>query len=201
VRKGLVALLGAVDRMVVVGEAADGAEAIDKARALRPDIVLMDYDMPGMNGMAATGILRRELPECKVIILSMHREADEVLQLLDSGARGYVLKEAPAEELLRAVEIVNAGQPFFSPEVASVALNSFIRSGDARKKDPLTAREREVLVHIAEGLSNKEIATRLQVGVRTVETHRERIMRKLDIHSIAGLTRYALAKGLISLQK
>jgi two-component system nitrate/nitrite response regulator NarL len=146
-------------------------------------------------------MLHKELPQVKVLILSMHTNPDYVARILQSGARGYVLKEAPTEDLIKAIETVYAGETFFSNDVARMALNQFVRgSGSGGPFNQLTKREREVLTHIAEGLSNKEIASRLGVGVRTVETHRERIMRKLNIHSVAGLTKYAVAKGLVSLR-
>lgn len=202
VRRGLSSCLGRHEHLVIVGEAGDGREGVRKARELLPDLVLMDIDMPNMNGLAATEVLRKELPQVKVLILSMHSDADYVLRILQSGARGYVLKEAAPEEFLQAIEIISDGGTFFSSEVARVALNQFVRgNGEGAEGRQITSREREVLVAIAEGLSNKEIACRLGVGVRTVETHRERIMRKLDIHSIAGLTKYALAHGIISLPK
>jgi two-component system nitrate/nitrite response regulator NarL len=202
VRKGIRSCLAQDAHLEVVGEAGDGQEALRKARELAPDIVLMDIDMPQMNGLAATELIRKELPQIKVLILSMHQHTDYVLRILRSGASGYVLKEASPEELVKAIETVSAGEAFFSREVARVALNQFVRgpAGGPTAAD-LSNREREVLTHIAEGFSNKEIATRLGVGVRTVETHRERIMRKLNIHSVAGLTRFALAKGLISLRE
>src|SRR6266404_9868755 len=141
------------------------------------------------------------LPQIKVLILSMHSNTEYVLRILQSGARGYVLKEAAPEELVRAIETVESGEAFFSPDVARVALNQFVRgSNEGPAPSLLTNREREVLIQIAEGLSNKEIASRLGVGVRTVETHRERIMRKLNIHSVAGLTKFAIAKGMISIR-
>src|SRR5207247_202871 len=169
---------------------------------LAPDIVVMDIDMPQMNGLAATEAMRKEMPQIKVLILSMHEHTEYVLRILRSGASGYVSKEASAEELVKAIETVNAGEAFFSPKVARVALNQFVRgpAGGPTAAD-LSNREREVLTLIAEGFSNKEIATRLGVGVRTVETHRERIMRKLNIHSVAGLTRFAISKGLITLRE
>jgi len=125
-----------------------------------------------------------------------------VLRIIESGAKGYVLKEASPEELVKAIETVQSGESFFSQDVARVALNQFVRgnNGDGPHSTLLTKREREVLIQIADGLSNKEIASRLGVGVRTVETHRERIMRKLNIHSVAGLTKFAIAKGLVSIQ-
>jgi two-component system, NarL family, nitrate/nitrite response regulator NarL len=202
VRKGLSACLARHGTVEVVGEAADGQEGVRKATELKPDVVMMDIDMPRMNGLAATELLRKELPQVKVLVLSMHSQSDFVLRILQSGARGYVLKQASTEELLRAIETVHAGESFFSPDVARVALNQFVR-GTGRGPHPgqISNREREVLIAIAEGLSNKEIAARLNVGVRTVETHRERIMRKLNIHSIAGLTRFAIQNGLVPLQK
>jgi two-component system nitrate/nitrite response regulator NarL len=200
VRKGVGFCLARRPTLRIIGEAGDGREAIRKARELMPDIVLMDIDMPEMNGLAATEVLRRELPRIKVLILSMHQNTEYVGRIIQSGARGYVLKEAPVEELVKAIETVHAGEVFFSPDVARVALNQFVREGEPSDGGGLlTSREQEVLIQIAEGLSNKEIACRLDVGVRTVETHREHIMQKLDIHSIAGLTKYAVLNGLISL--
>jgi two-component system nitrate/nitrite response regulator NarL len=199
VRRGISLCLSQHDEIHIVGEAGDGREAVDLVRLLNPDVVLMDIDMPQMNGMAVTDLLRRELPLVKVIILSMYSNTDFVMRIIQSGARGFVLKEAAPDELVHAIQAVQAGQTHFSPEVARVALNQVVRgNGDAVPASKLTNREREVLVQIAEGLSNKEIATLLSIGVRTVETHRERIMRKLDIHTIAGLTRFAIAQGLIS---
>lgn len=200
VRKGITSCLAPHDHLQIVGEAADGREALRKARELMPDIILMDIDMPHMNGLAVTDLLRKELPRIKVLILSMHSNTDFVLRIIQSGARGYILKDAPTDELLRAIETINAGEAFFSPEVARSALNQYVKGGSVNAKvTQLTAREREVLVHIADGLSNKEIASQLGVGVRTIETHRERIMRKLNIHSVAGLTKFAISQGLVSL--
>lgn len=201
VRRGISMCLSHHEQLEVVGEAADGREAIRRARELQPDIALMDIDMPQMNGLAVAEVLHREMPKLKVLILSMHGNTEYVLRILQSGARGFVLKEAPAEELVRAIETVNNGDAYFSPDVARVALNKFVQGkNNGGDEAQLTNREREVLTFIADGFSNKEIAAQLGVGVRTVETHRERIMKKLDIHTIAGLTRYALAKGLVTLQ-
>lgn len=201
VRKGLQSCLARQDRLKIVGEASDGDEALKKTRELSPDVVLMDISMPGMNGLAVTEVLRKESPAVKVLVLSVHNNRDYIFRIIQAGAHGFISKEAPPDELLKAIESVYAGEPFFSPEIAKAALNQLVTSGG--KKDPfaqLTGREREVLVLIAEGQSNKEIATKLGIGVRTIETHRERIMRRLDIHSVAGLTKFAIANGMISIE-
>jgi len=202
VRKGLSSYLGDQGQVRVIGEAADGQEALVKARALSPDLVLMDIDMPGMNGLVATEALRKENPKIKILMLSMHSDPDNVLRIFQAGARGFVLKRAPTADLLQAIETINSGETFFTPEVARLALNQFVRGGgENRQTCPVSNRERDVLVAIAQGFSNKEIACRLNLGVRTVETHREHIMNKLNIRSVAGLTRYAVAKGLVPLQE
>ena len=200
VRRGLQSCLARESRLKIVGEAADGDEALRKTHELEPDVVLMDVNMPRMDGLAVTELLRKEAPAVKVLVLSMHNNQEFIFRIIQAGAHGYVSKEAPPEELLRAIESVFAGEPFFTPEIAKAALNQLVTSGG--KKEPftqLTNREREVLALIAEGQSNKEIANRLGIGVRTIETHRERIMRRLGIHSVAGLTKFAIANGLVSL--
>jgi len=201
VRKGLQTCLARQGSLRIVGEAADGDEALRKTRELLPDVVLMDISMPGMNGLAVTEVLRKELPQIKVLVLSVHSNKEYIFRVIHAGAHGYVSKEAAPEELLRAIESVHAGETFFSPEIARAALNQMVNHGG--KKEPfgqLTTREREVLVLIAKGQSNKEIASQLGIGVRTIETHRERIMRRLDIHSVAGLTKFAIANGLVPLE-
>jgi two-component system nitrate/nitrite response regulator NarL len=201
VRKGLQSCLARQERLKIVGEASDGEEALKKTRELSPDVVLMDISMPGMNGLEVTGVLRKDHPDVKVLVLSVHNNRDYIFRIIQAGAHGFISKEAPPDELLRAIESVYAGEPFFSPEIAKAALHQLVSSGG--KKDPfaqLTSREREVLVLIAEGQSNKEIANKLGIGVRTIETHRERIMRRLDIHSVAGLTKFAIANGMISIE-
>ena len=201
VRKGLQACLAKQDQLRVVGEASDGDEALSKIRETKPDVVLLDIGMPRMDGLAVTQQLRKEKPDIKVLILSAHNTREYIFRIIQSGAHGYVSKEAKPEELLRAIESVYQGEPFFSPEIARAALNQLVNSGG--RKEPfaqLTTREREVLVLVAEGQSNKEIASKLGIGVRTIETHRERIMRRLDIHSVAGLTKFAIANGMVSLE-
>jgi two-component system nitrate/nitrite response regulator NarL len=201
VRKGLQSCLSAKDNLKIVGEASDGNDAVRKVKELQPDIVLMDISMPHMDGLAVTETLKKHSPQVKVLVLSMEGKRDAVLRIIKAGARGYVLKDAPPDELVRAIETVQGGEAFFSGPVAQIALNQYVsESDDEQPLAKLSEREREVLALIAEGKSNKEIAMHLGIGVRTIETHRERIMRKLDIHSVAGLTKFAIAHGMVSLE-
>ena len=201
VRKGLQSCLARQQRVKIVGEASDGDEALKKTRELDPDIVLLDIDLPRMNGLLVTESLRKERSKVKVLVVSVHTNRDFIFRIIQAGAHGYISKVAPPEDLVRAIESVHSGEAFFSPEIARAALTEFVNAGG--RQEPLaqlTVREREVLALIAEGRSNKEVAGRLGIGVRTIETHRERIMRKLKIHSIAGLTRFAILNGIISLE-
>jgi two-component system, NarL family, nitrate/nitrite response regulator NarL len=201
VRKGLQSCLAAKDNLKIVGEASAGADAIKLAKEQQPDIVLVDMQMPGMDGLALTEALKKEAPAVKVLILSMQGQRDAVLRIIRAGARGYVLKDAPTDELVRAIETVYGGEAYFSGPVAKIALNQYVNDADETQPvAKLSDRERQVLALIAEGKSNKEIAMHLGIGVRTTETHRERIMRKLDIHSVAGLTKFAIASGISSLE-
>ena len=201
VRKGLVSCLAGRERLKVVGEAGDGEEAIRKVAELSPDLVLMDIYMPQLDGLAVTERLAKEAPHVKVLILSMHSDRDCVMRIIKAGARGYVLKDAPPDELVRAIEAVHAGETFFSSPVARIALDQFVsETSHTHPLSRLSQRERQVLTLIAEGRSNKEIANELGIGVRTIETHRERIMHKLDIHSVAGLTKFAISNGLTALE-
>jgi len=201
VREGIRSCLHPHKQLEIVGEAADGREALIKAKELNPDIVLMDINLPRTNGLEATHLLRQEAPQTKVLILTVHNNKEYVLQSVQAGARGYVLKDTSPEELVQAIEQVNRGEAFFSPEIARFVLNDYVTSSGRRKsgEEELSDREREVVALIAEGYSNKSIASKLGLSVRTVETHRARIMQKLNIHSTAGLTKFALSQGMASL--
>lgn len=202
IRRGIAACLTSHPELEVVGEAHDGKETLRKARELSPDIILMDIDMPHTNGLAVTETLRKELPNIKVLILSMSNSSTFVPRILQSGARGYIAKDAPTEELVKAIETVQRGETFFGEEVAQIALKQLMGGNEpGANSRELSPRERDVLIGIAKGLSNKEIATQLNIGTRTVETHRDNLMRKLDIHSVGGLTKYALANGLVMLRE
>lgn len=198
VRKGVRVCLAQASDIEIIGEAQDGQEALRLAQELKPDVLLMDIGMPRMNGLAVTEHLRDLGSPVRVLILSSYTSSEYVLRIIRSGAAGYLLKEASAEEMIRGLRTVHSGQVFFSTQVAHLALNQLVRRNpDDIETADLSAREREIVTHIAEGLSNKEIASLLNIGTRTVETHRERLMRKLNIRSIAGLTRFAILNGYI----
>ena len=199
VREGLRAALAGYVQIDVVGEASDGEEAVRMAEQLAPDVVLMDITMPRMTGLRATSELSSRVPKTKVLVLTMHHSREYVVQVLRSGARGYVLKDASPIELRHAIEIVASGAPFFSPSISQVLVNECLREarGPRRATPRLSLREREVLGHIAEGASSKQIAGLLGISVRTVETHRARIIKKLGIRSVAGLTKFAIAEGFV----
>ena len=197
VRQGIRGLLEDRAGLCVVGEAVDGHEALQKTRDLEPDIVLMDIRLPKLNGIDACRQIVKELPATKVIALSMHAEQQLVKQSYQAGVSGYLLKECDIEDLMRAIDEVVAGNVYLYPKLAGGIMNDYIHpSLNALSPATLTAREREVLQPISEGLTTKEIAERLNVSVKTVETHRYNIMQKLDIHSVAELTKYAIKVGL-----
>jgi DNA-binding NarL/FixJ family response regulator len=203
-RSGLRRILEEQPDLEVVGEASDGREAVDLASSLQPDIVVMDIAMPQMNGMEATRQIVLRNPRTNVLILSMYSDENYIVQVLRAGARGYLLKDSAEEELINAVRSVNAGQPFFSPRIAKLLVgDSMQRLRDEAASDTyelLTPREREVLQLIAEGKSNKEVASALFVSPTTIETHRARIMDKLDLHSTAEIVLYAVRKGIVQLK-
>ena len=195
VRQGLKLILSAQTDLEVVGEAANGREAVDLAQKLRPDLVLMDVAMPELNGIEATRRMVESNSRVKVLVLSMHKEAVYVREILRAGARGYILKDAIDTELLSAVRSVAKGDGYISPAVSGALLNDY-RKDVTDPVDLLSGREREVLQLIAEGKTNKEIATRLNLSVYTVDSHRGKIMEKLNLHSTGELVRFALKHGL-----
>jgi DNA-binding NarL/FixJ family response regulator len=201
VREGLGALLRQQEGIELVGEAADGLSAVKQARALRPDVVVTDISMPGLNGVEAIRRIHKETPQTKVLCLSVHDETTLVLSVIDAGAAGYVLKDASFEELAGAITQVMAGRVYLSPPLVGIFVHKYRRrEAQAPAESPLTAREREVVQLFSEGYSSSEIAERLHVSAKTVATHREHILAKLHIHGIAELTRYAIREGLTSLE-
>jgi DNA-binding NarL/FixJ family response regulator len=198
VRAGLRSLLNGMPGVEVVAEASDGAEALELAMRERPDVVLMDIAMKGMGGLEATTRLRAELPQSKVIILSMHSSEEYVLQALRAGAAAYLIKDAATAELELALKSVARGETYLSPAISRQVVDGYVqRVGAAAEGDPLTPRQREVLKRIAEGRSTKQIAFDLNLSVKTVETHRAQIMERLSIRDVAGLVRYAMRTGLV----
>ncbi len=201
VRQGIRSLLDDEAGIEVIGEAEDGREAIQMTQQLLPDVVLMDIAMPGLNGLEATRQVKALFPEIKVLILTMHADEEYVYQILRAGASGYVVKKAAVTELVLAIQAVYRGDSFLSPSISGKVIEEYIRKAEAmtvNRYDRLTDREREVLQLIAEGHSSQEIAELLHITEGTVRSHRASLMDKLDIHSAAGLTRYAIRKGVIT---
>jgi two-component system, NarL family, response regulator NreC len=196
VRQGFKMILSAQADMEIVGEAGNGREAVQIAEELRPDVVVMDVAMPELNGIEATRRLLVSLPHTRVIALSMHRDSVYVRETLRAGARGYLLKDSPAGDLVTAVRSVASGESYLSPAVSNAVLDDY-RRHVTNPIDLLTTREREVLQMLAEGKTNKEIAVVLNLSVYTVDAHRGRIMEKLNVHSINELVRFAVRNGLI----
>lgn len=194
VRQGIRALLEGVKDFRVVGEAADGKEMVELVMRERPDLALVDVAMPQLNGIEACRRIVRDLPAVKVLVLSMYTAEEYVREALAAGASGYLVKDSAADELVEAIRVVARGERFLSPAVAHIAAKGGVA---ATPLDRLTTREREVLQLIAEGNSNKAIAARLTLSVKTIEAHRTNLMAKLDIHDTASLTRFAIARGLV----
>ena len=202
VRKGLRLQLEQNTDFEVVGEATEGREAVRMAEELLPDVVIMDIAMPTLNGIQATTQLVKKNPQIGVIILSMYSDETYLMRTLAAGAKGYLLKDSADVDLHRAVEVVAQGKPFFSPAIAGTLLEDYMRQLQQRglqdSYDLLTEREKEILQLLAEGKSNKDVAGILNLSTNTVETHRTRIMQKLDLHSTADIVLYAVRKGIIS---
>ena len=196
VRQGFKMILGAQPDMEIVGEAGNGRETVELAERLKPDIVVMDVAMPELNGIEATRRLAESAPHTRVVALSMHKDSVYVREILRAGARGYLLKDSVADDLVSAVRAVARGEGYLSPAVSNAVLDDY-RRHVTNPVDLLTSREREVLQMLAEGKTNKEIAAVLNLSVYTVDAHRGRIMEKLNLHSINELVRFALRNGLI----
>lgn len=196
VREGLRSILSSFQEITIVGQAGSGREAIEVARELKPDVVVMDISMPEMSGIEATAALRRELPQIKVLALSMHENFAYIKQALAAGARGYILKDSGPKDLVRAICEAHAGTLPISPQAANVLVGQQ-KSESGRTE--LTPRETEVLTYIARGYTNKEMSAALGLGVRTVETHRENLIKKTGLSTVAELTRYAVSQGYVEL--
>lgn len=199
-RDGLKSLLNHESDIEVIGDVGDGREAISAVESLRPDVILTDISMPGLNGIESVRMLRHEHPTLKIIILSMHSSQEYVLQSLQAGANGYVVKQAEASEVLAAIRSVMAGGAYLSPTISKHLIDDYLSQTPEEISAPkLTTREREVAQLIAEGQSTREISETLTISVKTVETHRMNIMKKLNAKSATDIIKYALKKGWISL--
>lgn len=203
VREGLRSLLEKDTGVSVICVAQDGREAVQAARDLQPDVVVMDIGMPGLNGIEATRCIMAENDNIRVLVLSMHSARRYVLEALSAGAKGFILKDCASEELGRAIRIVASEGTYLSPKIADIIVKDFMQNVSPATTDSvslLSNREREVLQLVAEGHNTKEIAFLLGVSVKTVETHRQQIMKKLDLQSVAALTRFAIREGLTPLE-
>ena len=200
-RAGLKMMLNAQSDMEVVGEAQDGNQDVQEAQRLQPDVVLMDITMPEVSGIEATRQIKRMLPDVKILVLTMHEHDEYVFQALRAGASGYMLKEAADTELITAIHVIKSGQFYLSPTAQSVVVGDYlqrVRTGEERDSySSLTEREREILKLVAEGHTNNQIAERLIISPKTVDTHRTHIMDKLNLHSRAELVKYAMRRGLL----
>jgi len=199
VRAGLRALLEEIQDVEVAGEAADGHEALRQVARHTPHVLLLDIGLPGLNGLEVAARVTKEHPETRVVVLSMHATEEYVHRALAAGAMGYLLKDSSVPELELAIRAVQRGETYLSPAVSKVVIGGYLKrpDGDAQMRSPLTPRQRETLQLIAEGHSTKEIAHRLGLSVKTVETHRSQIMARLGVGDVAGLVRYAIQVGLV----
>ena len=203
-RDGLRAILASEESFEIVGEAENGREAAALARTLVPDVIIMDIGMPDLNGVEATRQIKADNPGVKVIALSMYADRGYVLGILEAGASGYVLKTGAYDEVHRAVKAVAQGKKYLSPDITQMVVDAQVRAPSQRGPSAQTSlgpREREIVQLLAEGHTSPEIAKRLHISTRTVETHRRNIMKKLDLHSVADITKYAIREGLTSLER
>jgi DNA-binding NarL/FixJ family response regulator len=204
IRSGIRMLLKEADDISIVGEASNGEEAVTLTRDLTPDIIVLDLSMPKLSGIEAVRIITRRYPKTRILVLTMHENEEYILQIVKSGASGYIIKTSGKDELLKAIRTVAAGEKYFSHRVSEILVEGFIRKSDtgeepnADKAGPLTRREKEILALVAQGLTNQEIGKKLFISHRTVDTHRTNIMQKLDIHDVANLVRYAVQHGIVS---
>ncbi len=199
-RQTLRSYLTTIENIEVVGEAGDGMDAINKTMELKPDIVLMDFAMPNLNGIQATREIRNRSPATKILVLTMYETGQHVREILRAGASGYILKKSPAQELVSAIQAVIQNETFLCPSVAKQVLSGYLNQAEQIKEDSydeLTERELELVSLIAEGKKNKEIAELLSISIHTVQSHRLNLMKKLDIHDSGQLVRYAIRRGLI----
>lgn len=206
VRRGLCSLLRAQPEWEVCGEAVDGRDAVEKAVQLRPEIVILDIGMPNLNGLEATRQILKANPQIRVLILTLHDSDQVVRDILDAGARAFLLKSDAARDLIAAVEALRRGKIYFTPKVGAMVLEGYLQRDTKTAPEPqerhrLTAREREIVQLLAEGKSSKEVAVALGLSVKTAETHRSNIMRKLGLHSVSALVLYAVQNNIVHVAK
>lgn len=206
-REGLKLILHQVQDLEIIGEAGDGKSALEKIESLKPDLILLDISLPEMTGVEVARYARKNFPEIKIIILSRHNNEEYVQQLLKLGIHAYVLKDDAGDDLIRAIEAVRQNERYLSPRITSQIVSNFEQHGKRKKTTTeegklfsiLTHREREILKHIGEGKSNEEISKELQIALRTVKVHRQNIMKKLDIHNVAELVKFAIKSGIVEI--
>ncbi len=201
VREGIRALLEKSEKLEVIAEAENGREAVQLAKELYPDVILMDIAMPQLNGLEATLQIKRDCPEIKILALTIHEDEEYIRQMLANGAMGYITKYAATEELVQAILTVHHGEMVLSPAITRMVVEDYLRWADVQQENPdkLTPREREILQLIAEGHKNKEISEILNISIKTVKAHRNNLMQKLDLHSQGDLIRYAIQKKIIEI--
>jgi DNA-binding NarL/FixJ family response regulator len=203
VRKGLIAILKQRPEFQVCGEACNGREAIEQAKQLMPDVIVMDLSMPGLNGLEATDQIVKSNPAVRVLVLTLHDSEELIRDVLNAGARGFLLKSDSGSELVAAVEALVRDKTYFTSKVADLVLEGYLRGGTpfAPSRNPLTPREREVVQLLAEGSSTKEVAVTLGLAIKTAETHRSNIMRKLHLHSVTDLVLYAVRNNIVQVEQ